>query len=78
MSMHKFILQLLCNTYVLYNPRLIITGDVMGHILFFDKRIKLLYWCVDFQLGSIISISFNLQVNTYSVEDFEIDEGLSR
>ncbi|XP_056636107.1 cilia- and flagella-associated protein 251-like [Diorhabda sublineata] len=39
---------------------LVITGDARGEIYFFNKRIEILYWIRDFNLGPIASISFCL------------------
>ncbi|XP_074031479.1 cilia- and flagella-associated protein 251 isoform X3 [Leptinotarsa decemlineata] len=39
---------------------LLVTGDTRGYIFFFDKRMRLLYWLCNFQLGPILSIDFSL------------------
>ncbi|CAH1119104.1 unnamed protein product [Phaedon cochleariae] len=38
----------------------LVIGDQRGYILFFDKRVRLLYWLCDFKLGPVKSITFNL------------------
>lgn len=40
------------------SERYIVSGDVLGHIKFFDQTLKLLCWYQDFHLGSINSLSF--------------------
>lgn len=59
---------------------MIIVADTQGRILFFDNRVKLLYWLTEFNLGSIRSISFSLaEEETYSIDSFKVFDGcLSR
>lgn len=55
---------------------MIVTGDVKGHIKFYDKRLKILYWCQNFTLPSVTSISFDLQPRRYKIKDpCEFDDG---
>lgn len=49
--------------------RLIVTGDSAGHIKFYDKAIKLLYWCQDISLPPIASISFDINPRLYVIKD---------
>lgn len=54
------------------------TGDVEGHLKFYDKTIKIIFWCQSFNLLPITSISFNLEERQYHIKDvldFE-EEGL--
>lgn len=39
---------------------LIVTADINGDIQFFDRKIRILYWLRNFNLGPILSISFSL------------------
>ncbi|CAG9864831.1 unnamed protein product [Phyllotreta striolata] len=39
---------------------LIVVGDARGRIFFFNKRLMLMYWLTDFNLGAVESVSFNL------------------
>ncbi|KAF5287805.1 hypothetical protein FQR65_LT12173 [Abscondita terminalis] len=48
---------------------LLVTGDIKGHIKFYDNRIRLLFWCQDFELSPIKSVSFNLEPRNYRIED---------
>ncbi|KAF5297677.1 hypothetical protein FQA39_LY12008 [Lamprigera yunnana] len=48
---------------------LIVTGDALGHIKFYDNRVKLLYWCQNFSLSSIKFASFNLEKRRYKITD---------
>lgn len=39
----------------------IATGNDLGHIRFYDKHLKILYWCQQFDLDAIVCLRFNLQ-----------------
>ncbi|XP_076253610.1 cilia- and flagella-associated protein 251-like [Rhynchophorus ferrugineus] len=61
----------------------LVIGDTKGHIYFFDKRIKILYWIRNMSLGAITDISFSLtpKIRKYigdkiivPVSNFENDE----
>lgn len=38
----------------------IVIGDDTGKIRFFDKELKILYWCPNYDLGSLTAISFDI------------------
>ncbi|KAG5886311.1 hypothetical protein JTB14_003464 [Gonioctena quinquepunctata] len=38
----------------------IVIGDARGYIYFFDRRMRILYWLCNFNLGSILAIDFSL------------------
>ncbi|KAK5644444.1 hypothetical protein RI129_005744 [Pyrocoelia pectoralis] len=48
---------------------LLVTGDVNGHIKFYDDVIRILLWCQNFNLPTITSISFNLEPRKYKLTD---------
>ncbi|GLV32296.1 hypothetical protein CBL_00993 [Carabus blaptoides fortunei] len=47
----------------------IATGDVQGNVKFYSHRIQLLYWCINFTLPPIQTISFNLEKRQYKMAD---------
>ncbi|GJQ71620.1 hypothetical protein Trydic_g11320 [Trypoxylus dichotomus] len=53
---------------------LIATGDLRGYVKFYDKQLKILYWCQSFNLPPIYSVQFNLEPRKYKFEDPEILE----
>uniref|UniRef100_A0A6P7GDS0 Cilia- and flagella-associated protein 251 n=1 Tax=Diabrotica virgifera virgifera TaxID=50390 RepID=A0A6P7GDS0_DIAVI len=62
---------------------LIVTGNARGEIYFFNKRVEILYWLRDFNLGAIVSISFNLNpklkiqdLNKYFITPSKEDGGI--
>ncbi|KAK9722521.1 WD domain, G-beta repeat [Popillia japonica] len=57
-----------CVTYV---DGLIATGDVRGYIKFYDKQLKILYWCQSFNLPPIRNIRFNIEPRRYKFENPE-------
>jgi hypothetical protein len=57
----------------------VMVSDVMGHIRFYDKELKILFWCPSNEsIDSIITISFDLNrtlefdddEKTFSIRDF--------
>lgn len=38
----------------------IVIADITGEIRFYDKELKIIFWCPNYDLNSIITISFNL------------------
>ncbi|CAG9772385.1 unnamed protein product [Ceutorhynchus assimilis] len=53
--------------------RILVTGDSRGTILFFDRRIKLLFWIKNPKMGKITAISFALTPKTYSFVDSKVE-----
>ncbi|XP_075969110.1 cilia- and flagella-associated protein 251-like [Anticarsia gemmatalis] len=47
----------------------IITGNNIGEIRFYDNQLKLLYWVHGFQVDSIRTLSFNIQPRSYKIFD---------
>lgn len=54
----KFNKEIVITPMFSYGCSFIVTGDSLGHIRFYDQRLKLLNWYQDFKLGPINSISF--------------------
>nr|XP_022914074.1 cilia- and flagella-associated protein 251-like [Onthophagus taurus] len=43
----------------------VVTGDAKGNIRFYDRYVRLLYWCQSFQLPGVHKISFNRDPRNY-------------
>ncbi|KAB0794720.1 hypothetical protein PPYR_11559 [Photinus pyralis] len=58
-----------CITCVTSVDGLLMTGDVNGHLKFYDDAVRILFWCQNFTLPAITSISFNLERRNYKLKD---------
>ena len=50
--------------------RWIVTGDVLGHIKFYDENFRLMSWYSDFSLDAIASISFSKDAAPEPSQDY--------
>ncbi|XP_050310547.1 cilia- and flagella-associated protein 251-like [Anthonomus grandis grandis] len=50
----------------------LVTGDSKGHILFFDKKIRILHWIRNLPIGAITAISFSLSPQKYRFENSKV------
>ncbi|KAL6465789.1 hypothetical protein MHYP_G00259220 [Metynnis hypsauchen] len=51
----------------------IVTGDLKGHIRFYDENFKLINWYSEFNLEAIASISFSKEIPSSSIEEYQED-----
>lgn len=52
--------------------RVLVIGDSRGHILFFDKRVRILYWIRSLGIGAITELSFPISPKVYQYENSKI------
>lgn len=55
----------------------IVIADITGEIRFYDKELKIIFWCPNYQLNSIITISFNLTPRDTTSTTKDITSGLN-
>ncbi|KAJ8415526.1 hypothetical protein AAFF_G00425060 [Aldrovandia affinis] len=62
-------------TVLTQTDSLIVTGNTMGHVTFYDEHFKLIKWYDEFNLDPIASISFSKETNGNldSQENYQID-----
>lgn len=53
----------------------IVIADITGEIRFYDKELKIIFWCPNYDLNSIITISFNLTPRDTSATTKDITSG---
>lgn len=54
----------------------IVIADITGEIRFYDKELKIIFWCPNYNLNSIITISFNLTPRSTSTTE-DVTSGLN-
>lgn len=56
---------------LLFFSRLFITGDVRGHVKFYDRKFRILYWIANFPLPKIIEVGFHRYGRNVSYADIQ-------
>lgn len=51
---------------------ILVVGDGRGHILFFDKNVKILFWIRNLSIGYITDIGFSITPKLYQFQNSKI------